>query len=119
MFHSIHRIGILIALPAAIALVAPASAEPAQKCPSWVQSPDDFHANRPSPDLGCSNRENLGQMVEDPNDLKQGKDLAPADSQRESDAVKRYEEGHVKTATPAPSSFGGVLVPSSPMGGPQ
>jgi hypothetical protein len=58
-------------------------------------------------------------MVEDRNDLAKGRDLAPANARRESDAVKRYEEGKVKTPTPAPSAIGGIVLTGNASGGSQ
>lgn len=68
----------------------------ANACPAWVNSPADSHSNADSAYLGCSNAMNLAHMAEDPKDLKQGRDLGPADGATQAKAVKNYEEDRVK-----------------------
>jgi hypothetical protein len=90
-----------------------------QTCAPWIDS-GGGHDNAESVNLGCTNRNNLRGMVEDKHDLDHGRTLGPADAERESQAVKRYEEGSVKEATPASSSPGALLIPTaSPQGSPQ
>lgn len=79
-------------------------------CPPYVNYPADIHANDPSPYLGCSNRANLEQMVEDKRDLEVGRTLGPADGAREAKAVKDYKEGKTKTSTGSSSTTGAGLL---------
>lgn len=65
-------------------------------CPSWVNFPADDHSNAGSVYLGCTNAANLRGMVANPNDLTQGRPLGPADGERETNAVRTYEQGQVK-----------------------
>jgi len=68
----------------------------ANTCPVWVEYPQDRHSNADSPYLGCANALNLAHMAEDPDDLKKGRDLGPADGAVQANAVKNYEEDKVK-----------------------
>lgn len=76
----------------------------ANACPQWTQSPQDSHSNADSAYLGCANALNLQHMVENPDDLKQGRDLGPADGARQAKAVKNYEDGKMKASTGAGNS---------------
>ena len=114
-------------LPAALAVIAlqsgcidqhaPVAVE--SPCPAWVDYPKDIHINDPSPYLGCTNRANLEQMLDDKQDIVAGRTLGAASGERESNAVKAYQEGKTKT-TPTGSSGGGaaILLPSSGTTGP-
>jgi len=78
------------------------------------------HANAPTFGGGCVNKNNIENMVQQKSDLTQGRPLGPANAEREAQAVKRYEEGKVKTesdykGTSPVSIFGG----SSSSGGGQ
>lgn len=115
-------------LPAALAVIAleagcidehaPVAVQ--SSCPAWVEYPKDDHLNDPSPYLGCTNRANLEQMLDDKQDLAAGRTLGPASGEREGNAVKAYQEGKTKT-TPSGSSSGGaaILLPGSGTTGPQ
>ena len=80
-------------------------------CKPWVNYPSDSHGNQGSPYLGCTNSADLNAMVVDKNDLAKGRSLAPADGQRQSDAVKAYQSGQVKTGTNSSVSGFGLLLP--------
>lgn len=79
-------------------------------CPPFVEYPADIHANGPSPWLGCSNRANLEQMLEDKHDLTAGRKLGPADGAREAKAVKDYKDGKTKTSTGSTGTTGAALL---------
>ena len=68
----------------------------ANACPAWVEYPAGSGSNAGSAYLGCVNALNLRHMVEDPNDLRHGRALGPADGERQALAVKNYEEDKVK-----------------------
>jgi type IV pilus biogenesis protein CpaD/CtpE len=92
----------------------------ANACPAWFDYPQDRHSNLDSPYLGCANMLNLRHMAEDPNDLKHGRDLGPADGARQAAAVKNYEEDKVKTSAAGSSSqakFTPVMTGGSGSGG--
>ena len=114
-------------LPAALALIAllsgcidehaPLAVE--SPCPAWVDYPKDNHINDGSPYLGCANRVNLEQMLDNKQDVAAGRTLGPASGEREGNAVKAYQEGKTKT-TPSGSSSGtsAILLPSVGTTGP-
>ncbi len=52
--------------------------------------------NLPLSSLGCANTGNLGLMLADPDDLRQGRALGRADGVREAGAISRYETDKVK-----------------------
>ena len=91
----------------------------ANVCPPWVNSPEDSHSNADSAYLGCVNAMNLAHMAEDPNDLKHGRDLGPADGATQANAVKNYEQDKVKKSeSPATSQvFVTPVVSGSGAGG--
>lgn len=115
-------------LPAALAVIAlqagcidehaPVAVQ--SSCPPWVDYPRDNHINDASPYLGCTNRANLEQMLDDKQDIVAGRTLGAASGERESNVVKAYQEGRTKTA-PSGSSSGAaaILLPSSGRAGPQ
>lgn len=84
----------------------------AATCTPWVDL-GGGHDNTESPNLGCTNQDNLKNMVEDRRDLDRGRKLGPADAERESQAVRRYEEGIVKEATSGAASPGAPLIPTA------
>lgn len=51
---------------------------------------------RPEQPWGCHVNAALGMMVADPNDLVQGRELAPADGEQGSAALRRYRDDKVK-----------------------
>ena len=62
---------------------------------SVVISPDCKQAipapgNRPRFVMGCSNEANLGQMIVDPVDLKQGREADPADGEASALSIERF-----------------------------
>ena len=65
-------------------------------CTQWAELSGTDHSNSEPTDLGCTNRSNLERMVEDPHDLDRGRKLGPADGERESLAIRNYEQGKVK-----------------------
>jgi type IV pilus biogenesis protein CpaD/CtpE len=67
-----------------------------QPCQPWVEYPADPHSNAESPYLGCTNRVNLENMVDQPKDLRQGRALGPANGAHEANGVHAYEEGQIK-----------------------
>jgi pilus assembly protein CpaD len=61
-----------------------------QECPGYTTPVMLDEANRPVFSWGCSTAANLGLMVEDPRDLLDGRDLAPADGEAARQAIQRY-----------------------------
>lgn len=85
-------------------------------CEPWKSvSSADYENNAARPDLGCSDLNNLGAMIADPNDLVQGTSSRFADGTTAASAVRRYHEDNVKDL-PALSGFK-VTAPSSGGGG--
>src|SRR5512135_966480 len=102
--------------PAASALLlAVLAAQPAAagsnspSCTHWAEFTGTDFSNSEPTDLGCTNRRNLEHMVEDPNDLDHGRKLGPADAERESLAVRTYEQGKVRFAPTEGGASGLVL----------
>ena len=52
--------------------------------------------HRPKWAMGCSNTANLGLMVADPLDLKEGRTMGPADGEFGALRIQRYREGEVQ-----------------------
>ncbi len=57
---------------------------------------DTFLGARPEPRFGCITAYNLGQMVANPEDLVEGRDLAPADGTKGATSIERYRTDKVK-----------------------
>ncbi|MEN6542246.1 CpaD family pilus assembly lipoprotein [Parvibaculum sp.] len=81
-------------------------------CGRWSTQLGANHDNAPTFHGPCANAHNLEKMIDKKSDLTQGRPLGPANAEREAAAVKRYEEGKVKTSTDYKSSspvsiFGG------------
>jgi type IV pilus biogenesis protein CpaD/CtpE len=91
----------------------------ARPCPAWVDYPADSHSNGSSPYLGCTNRANLERMLEDKRDLVAGRRLGPARGERESLAVKAYDEGKTKTSNTGGATQGGAILLQQSGGGTQ
>lgn len=79
-------------------------------CPAWVDYPADRHINDGSPYLGCTNRANLDQMLDDKQDLVAGRALGPADGERESKVIKDYQTGKTKTSNAGATTPGAALL---------
>lgn len=100
-----------IALPIISLTFGSVAAEEAS-CARWTPQLGANHDNAPTFHGPCANEYNLEKMIEKKSDLSQGRPLGPANAEREAAAVKRYEEGKVKTSTDYKSSspvsiFGG------------
>lgn len=80
-----------------IAVVAYSLAVLPQECPGYTTPVQIDESNRPVPAWGCSNAANLGMMVANPEDLVQGRTLAPADGEGAVLSIQRYRSG---TTTP-------------------
>lgn len=101
-----HGVAALLLLACAPLSARAADESPAARCSSWADLTHPDHSNSEPSNLGCTNRRNLENMVEDKSDLEQGRPLGPADAERESLAVKNYEEGHVKQSSSGTASPG-------------
>jgi pilus assembly protein CpaD len=62
-------------------------------CPGYNAPIQLDHEYRPILNPGCSNAIDLGLMLENPNDLAQGRALPPADSEGQSLSIQRYRTG--------------------------
>ena len=113
------RIGLLLALAGCTHDPPPMLPTAGSACASWFNFPADMHSNRDSPFLGCANDANLAAMVAHPEDLVQGRTLAPADGAHTARAVEMWREGKQK---PLPESepavpiiqLPGLMAPASP-----
>jgi len=96
--------------------LAPTAALP---CPAWVEFPADGHSNEDSIYLGCTNAQNLRNMVANPDDLAQGRALGPASGERETLGVERYNQGKINASKSAPSASPTIIMPNSDTETPQ
>lgn len=80
-----------------VAVVAYSLAVLPQECPGYTTPVQIDESHRPVPAFGCSNAANLGMMVANPEDLVQGRALAPADGEGSVLSIQRYRSG---TTTP-------------------
>jgi pilus assembly protein CpaD len=62
-------------------------------CPGYNAPIQLDHEERPILNPGCANAIDLGLMLENPNDLNQGRALPPADSEGQSLSIQRYRTG--------------------------
>ncbi len=76
--------------------VPPPIATAGQSCPQWVEFPADHHSNGDSPYLGCVSTANLRAMVANPADMESGRELGPANGERETRAIEAYQQGKTK-----------------------
>lgn len=60
-------------------------------CPDWKTASADPFDNQPMPQFGCANARNLAGMVENPNDLIEGRALANARGVTAVGAIRRYD----------------------------
>ncbi len=63
--------------------------------PPDCAQPQPRSGERPQFALGCANTANLGLMIADPNDLRQGRPLGPADGDAATLSIQRYRRGEV------------------------
>lgn len=61
------------------------------KCPGWNSAINDKESPDGTSDLGCANAHNQAVLVEDKNDLIEGKTLKDRDSSLKLKAVKNYQ----------------------------
>lgn len=93
-------VAVSILLPVMSAPFVGAAAEGASdQCGRWSIQRGSNHDNAATFGGGCTNRHNLESMIQQKSDLTQGRPLGPANAEREAAAVKRYEEGKVKTSS--------------------
>jgi hypothetical protein len=91
-------IGIVLVLSGCAGPPAPPPLElSGQPCPQWLLFPTNHHSNAESPYLGCVSDANLRAMVEDSADLDVGRQLGPADGDRETRAIESYQQGKVSS----------------------
>jgi Pilus biogenesis CpaD protein (pilus_cpaD) len=95
------RIGVLLLLAGCMHDQPQPTPSARQPCAPWFNFPTDTHSNRDSPFLGCANDRNLAVMVAHPEDLVQGRALAPANGEKTARAVETWREGKDK---PLPES---------------
>jgi pilus assembly protein CpaD len=79
--------------PDQLAVVALKSQVVPIACPGYNAPIQLDHELRPNLNPGCANAIDLGLMLENPNDLAQGRDLPPADSEGQSLSIQRYRTG--------------------------
>ena len=87
------RIGFLLLLGGCMHDPPPEPPSAGMSCAPWFNFPADAHGNRDSPFLGCANDQNLAAMVAHPEDLVQGRALAPADGEKTARAVETWRQG--------------------------
>jgi pilus assembly protein CpaD len=79
--------------PDQLAVVAMKSQVAPIACPGYNAPIQLDHEERPILNPGCANAIDLGLMLENPNDLAQGRALPPADSEGQSLSIQRYRTG--------------------------
>lgn len=100
---------LLMSASGSTAQTSTAATSPA--CTPWVNSGGD-HSNAETPELGCSNRRNLEGMLDSKGDLERGRELGPADANRERLAITNYEEGKVKDSSAGATTPGALMIPT-------
>lgn len=63
------------------------------ECPDYTRPRVGDVYNLPSSNFGCATNRNLGLMVSNPRDLLRGRDLAPADGERQARTIEHYRSG--------------------------
>jgi type IV pilus biogenesis protein CpaD/CtpE len=71
--------------------------------PSSIGNPNESQMGG----YGCADAYNMGQMLARPRDAAVGRAPGPAEAWVNADAVQRYREGRVRTASPGGSAGGG------------
>jgi len=79
--------------PDQIAVVALKSQVAPINCPGYNAPIQLDHEGRPILNPGCAAAIDLGLMLENPNDLNQGRTLPPADAEGQSLSIQRYRTG--------------------------
>jgi type IV pilus biogenesis protein CpaD/CtpE len=79
--------------PDQLAVVAMKSQVAPIACPGYNAPIQLDHEMRPILNPGCANAIDLGLMLENPNDLAQGRTLPPADGEGQSLSIQRYRTG--------------------------
>lgn len=69
------------------------------ECPDYSRAIIGGYHNLPSSNFGCADQRNLGLMVANPRDLLRGRDLGPADGERQGRAVRAYRDGEIPVIT--------------------
>ncbi len=72
-------------------------------CPSWNDHAVNPFDNQPYPQFGCATAKNLAGMAEKPNDLIEGRSLAPQRGVIAVGAVRRYDNNQTR----------GLIMPSA------
>jgi hypothetical protein len=63
------------------------------ECANWRTDELGTFENQPMPQFGCASARNLAAMIEKPEDLVQGRDLAPADGTVTAAGEQLYRQG--------------------------
>jgi pilus biogenesis lipoprotein CpaD len=79
-----------------------------RNCPSYTPSGQWNPNESDMPGLGCADAYNMGQMLARPRDAAIGRPMGPADGQPNAEAVQRYREGRVRSASGGASGGGGA-----------
>jgi len=70
---------------------AQGSVAAAPECPSWNDALANPLDNQPLPQYGCASARNLADMVENPNDLVEGRDLGKSRGVTAVGSIRRYD----------------------------
>ncbi len=77
------------------------------RCPARSLDATRNHGNAPSPQFGCANLVNLGQMVADPKHLLAGVPAAPNDPHKAAAAIRAWRESPPVILMPSGTTEGG------------
>src|ERR1700733_3647894 len=66
------------------------------ECPRWSDNDLNFFDNQPLPQFGCADARNLAIMVDNPEDLLQGRNPGPANGVTTAGAIIRYNNNQTR-----------------------
>jgi pilus assembly protein CpaD len=65
-------------------------------CPKWSDNDLNFFDNQPLPQFGCADARNLALMVDNPEDLLQGRNPGPANGVTTAGTIIRYNNNQAR-----------------------
>jgi pilus assembly protein CpaD len=77
-------------------------------CGDWSENVGDTYENRAMPNFGCAVQQNIAAQVVDPRDLAQSRTPDPADANRRTQVLSKYEQGQ-PTGTPKTKEQSGAV----------
>jgi hypothetical protein len=91
------------------------------ECLDWRTVRNGALQNQPWPQFGCSQARNLAAMVEQPEDLAEGRDWGMANGEMAASTMKRYEAGRtmplIDPNAKTPAAISSVMTAGEDKGG--